>query len=104
MKRLLASSLIAVCGLLLSLIPASPGARAGSTDAGAWTVTAALNTTRHDHTATSSINVQRLSWFPAQAAMCLGVLNKQTITVSNPFLMKAEKVHEHDSQKPGFSK
>jgi hypothetical protein len=30
--------------------------------------------------------------------------NKQTITVSNPFLMKAEKVHEHDSQKPGFSK
>jgi len=32
------------------------------------------------------------------------VPHKLTITMSNPFLMYAEKVREHNSQKTGFSK
>ena len=38
--------------LLLALIPAFQGARTGSTDTGTWSLTDALNTARHDHTAT----------------------------------------------------
>ena len=49
------------------------------------------------HTAGGSIQV-------APDDMFRRTTDKLTITMSNPFLKNAEKVHEHNSQKTGFSR